>query len=445
MSSDSALPILLFTLRRRSWSIHSEVPSRRFAPTACWSRHQFISVYTDPMEWRLRTTIHSASLCILRDLVPAGMRAHKPLLPPFFYSRHGCEIGERSAVCSGTAMTHIETRLRRYERRIMDRLRMVQHEGSVISCKSELRYRGERGLAYEQVGIQDVKIDSRSEAHEGIKRQMRVAAEWLDAEASWVRYATNSNGSGQGQHKWLAECSYLLPWKCKPLDFKVLRESSDSLDGLRKWNLCLALAIAQQLAKSNSRLALCKMMLLHGVRSQEIGRLRCGNLKVKGTDVVAYSRRFQQLALMCSRMFPERAGKWFALSAGAQWSLKKKLPRLGNNDRGKQAGNGDRGLQRRCMWLEKAGWANPDNVVVYIDKGFLFLSHNTAKEGDEDKSEKKRLEDVPIVKDFPEVFPEDLPVSSGLVVEFSIDLVPGTGTVARATLSIGAFRDERVI
>ncbi|GJW38258.1 putative reverse transcriptase domain-containing protein [Tanacetum coccineum] len=29
------------------------------------------------------------------------------------------------------------------------------------------------------------------------------------------------------------------------------------------------------------------------------------NLKVKGTDVVAYSRRFQQLALMCSRMFPE--------------------------------------------------------------------------------------------------------------------------------------------
>ncbi|GKF59518.1 hypothetical protein Tco_0176304, partial [Tanacetum coccineum] len=38
-----------------------------------------------------------------------------------------------------------------------------------------------------------------------------------------------------------------------------MRESSDSLDGSRKWNLCLALAIAQQLAKSNSRLALCKM------------------------------------------------------------------------------------------------------------------------------------------------------------------------------------------
>ncbi|GJT68296.1 putative reverse transcriptase domain-containing protein [Tanacetum coccineum] len=33
------------------------------------------------------------------------------------------------------------------------------------------------------------------------------------------------------------------------------------------------------------------------------------NLKVRGTDVVAYSRRFQQLALMCSRMFPEEIDK----------------------------------------------------------------------------------------------------------------------------------------
>ncbi|GKF70217.1 hypothetical protein Tco_0203274, partial [Tanacetum coccineum] len=61
-----------------------------------------------------------------------------------------------------------------------------------------------------------------------------------------------------------------------------------------------------------------------------------------------------------------------------------------------------------------------------------FLAHVTTKEV-EDKSEKKRLEDLPIVQDFPEVFPEDL---SGLPltrqVEFQIDLVPGTAPVARA-------------
>nr|GFC50591.1 reverse transcriptase domain-containing protein [Tanacetum cinerariifolium] len=33
------------------------------------------------------------------------------------------------------------------------------------------------------------------------------------------------------------------------------------------------------------------------------------NLKVKGTDVVAYSQRFQELALMCDRMFLEEIDK----------------------------------------------------------------------------------------------------------------------------------------
>nr|GEY37848.1 reverse transcriptase domain-containing protein [Tanacetum cinerariifolium] len=44
----------------------------------------------------------------------------------------------------------------------------------------------------------------------------------------------------------------------------------------------------------------------------------------------------------------------------------------------------------------------------YLEKGCdIFLAHITAKEA-KDKLEGKRLEDVPIVKDFPEIFPEDL-------------------------------------
>ncbi|GJT03407.1 putative reverse transcriptase domain-containing protein [Tanacetum coccineum] len=47
--------------------------------------------------------------------------------------------------------------------------------------------------------------------------------------------------------------------------------------------------------------------------------------------------------------------------------------------------------------------------IKYMLKGCpIFLAHVTTKET-EDKSEKKRLEDVPIVRDFPEVFPDDLP------------------------------------
>ncbi|GJY41495.1 putative nucleotidyltransferase, ribonuclease H [Tanacetum coccineum] len=62
----------------------------------------------------------------------------------------------------------------------------------------------------------------------------------------------------------------------------------------------------------------------------------------------------------------------------------------------------------------------------------VFLAHVTTKEV-EDKSEKKRLKDVPIVRDFLEVFPEDLPgLPPTRQVEFQIDLVPGDAPVVRA-------------
>nr|GFA67045.1 putative reverse transcriptase domain-containing protein [Tanacetum cinerariifolium] len=69
----------------------------------------------------------------------------------------------------------------------------------------------------------------------------------------------------------------------------------------------------------------------------------------------------------------------------------------------------------------------------YMMKGFPnFLAHITTKEI-EDKSEKKRLEDVPIVQNFPEVFSEDLPgLPLTRPVEFQIDLLPGAAPVARA-------------
>nr|GFC49101.1 putative reverse transcriptase domain-containing protein [Tanacetum cinerariifolium] len=89
-----------------------------------------------------------------------------------------------------------------------------------------------------------------------------------------------------------------------------------------------------------------------------------------------------------------------------------------------------------------SNWGNATRLSIisdtktekYVKKGFpIFLAHITTKEV-EDKSEKKRLEDVPIVQDFPKVFLEDL---SGLPpirpVEFQINLVPGAAPVARAS------------
>ncbi|GJU01979.1 putative reverse transcriptase domain-containing protein [Tanacetum coccineum] len=71
-------------------------------------------------------------------------------------------------------------------------------------------------------------------------------------------------------------------------------------------------------------------------------------------------------------------------------------------------------------------------IIVCAEKIVLFLANVNTKET-EDKSEKKRLEDVPIVQDFSDVFPKDL---SGLPliqqVEFQIDLIPGAAPVAQA-------------
>ncbi|GJX35577.1 putative reverse transcriptase domain-containing protein [Tanacetum coccineum] len=69
----------------------------------------------------------------------------------------------------------------------------------------------------------------------------------------------------------------------------------------------------------------------------------------------------------------------------------------------------------------------------YMLKGCpVFLANVTTKEM-EDKSEKKRLEDVPIVRDFPDVFPKDLPgLPPTQQLEFQIDLIPGVALVAWA-------------
>ncbi|GJX87282.1 putative reverse transcriptase domain-containing protein [Tanacetum coccineum] len=65
----------------------------------------------------------------------------------------------------------------------------------------------------------------------------------------------------------------------------------------------------------------------------------------------------------------------------------------------------------------------------YIERGcHLFVAHVTEKEPQE-----KCLEDVPIIRDFPEVFPNDLPgLPPPRQVEFRIEFVPGAAPVARA-------------
>ncbi|GJY18581.1 putative reverse transcriptase domain-containing protein [Tanacetum coccineum] len=73
-----------------------------------------------------------------------------------------------------------------------------------------------------------------------------------------------------------------------------------------------------------------------------------------------------------------------------------------------------------------------DEKIVRISYGDEVLIVQVTKKETKDKSEEKRLEDVPTVRDFLEVFTEELPgLPPTRQVEFQIDLVPGVAPVAR--------------
>ncbi|GJU10069.1 putative reverse transcriptase domain-containing protein [Tanacetum coccineum] len=108
--------------------------------------------------------------------------------------------------------------------------------------------------------------------------------------------------------------------------------------------------------------------------------------------------------------------------------------------------------QRKQEWKTRPGYQNGSFDVIigkevrlniisstktqkYIEKGCqVYLAQVTSKRGKlRISTEESRLEDVPIVREFLEVFPEDLPgLPPARQVEFQIDLVPGAAPVARA-------------
>ncbi|GKA00617.1 putative reverse transcriptase domain-containing protein [Tanacetum coccineum] len=72
--------------------------------------------------------------------------------------------------------------------------------------------------------------------------------------------------------------------------------------------------------------------------------------------------------------------------------------------------------QGRAYMLRDKNAQQDPNVVTVVEK----------------KADEKRLEDIPVVKEFPDVFPEDLPgIPPVRQVEFQIDLIPGATPIAR--------------
>ncbi|GJY89501.1 putative reverse transcriptase domain-containing protein [Tanacetum coccineum] len=114
---------------------------------------------------------------------------------------------------------------------------------------------------------------------------------------------------------------------------------------------------------------------------------------------------------------------WTCYDCGEQGHTRNRCPK-----KVKQEEVGE--VRGRAYAIKDAEPKGPNVVTVwYVEQGcHLFLAHVTKK-----KSKEKRMEDVPVIHDFPEVFPEELPgLPPPRQVEFRIDLVPGAAPVARA-------------
>ncbi|GJV46089.1 putative reverse transcriptase domain-containing protein [Tanacetum coccineum] len=107
---------------------------------------------------------------------------------------------------------------------------------------------------------------------------------------------------------------------------------------------------------------------------------------------------------------------------GASGHFKRDCPKLKNKDRGNRNAQG---------WVYAVGTAEKNGECMR--KTRLKMSSRISAKKEEDKSERNQLKDVPIVRDFLKVFPEDLPgLPPTRPVEFQIDLTPGAAPVARA-------------
>ncbi|GJS55980.1 reverse transcriptase domain-containing protein [Tanacetum coccineum] len=157
------------------------------------------------------------------------------------------------------------------------------------------------------------------------------------------RNGDDSHTSGTGARRTervTRECTYQDFMKCQPLYFKgtegvveltqwfermetVFRISNCSVENQIKFSTCTLLAgaltwwnshvriVGHDVAYAMTWIDLRKKMTDKYCPRNEIKKLETElwNLKVKGTNVTGYNQRFQELALLCVRMFPEESDK----------------------------------------------------------------------------------------------------------------------------------------
>ncbi|GKE11116.1 reverse transcriptase domain-containing protein [Tanacetum coccineum] len=162
-----------------------------------------------------------------------------------------------------------------------------------------------------------------------------------DADRNMNGDDNHNSGTGVRRTERVArECTYPDFMKCQPLNFKgtegvveliqwfekmetMFSISNCSVENQIKFSTCTLLAGALTWWNSHVRTvghdvayAMTWAQLKKKITDKYCPRgemkkleVELWNLKVKGTDVIGYNQRFQELALLCVRMFPEESDK----------------------------------------------------------------------------------------------------------------------------------------
>ncbi|GKD82645.1 putative reverse transcriptase domain-containing protein, partial [Tanacetum coccineum] len=204
--------------------------------------------------------------------------------------------------------------------------------------------------------------------------------------------------------------------------------------------------------------------------NEEVQRLEneLRSLKFRDTNIAAYTQRFNELALLCPEAVPTEKKKVKLYIKGLpeiikgettssrttvlndavrmahtlmEQKIQDKAERIAESNKRKwESNNNNQGgevhipVKNKVLVVKGNEGVSRLKVIScskarkYVEKGSqLFLAYVTEKELSE-----RCLEDVPVICEFPEVFPDDLPgLPPPQQVEFRIDLVPRAALVAR--------------
>nr|GEX06478.1 putative reverse transcriptase domain-containing protein [Tanacetum cinerariifolium] len=322
------------------------------------------------------------------------------------------------------------------------------------------------------------------------QRVTEALAEYETQRNSVVNRDTSHNiGTGPRTVRPTQECTYKDYLNCGPLKFNGMEgvtgltrwfERTESVSSISNcttenqvkfasytligsdltwWNSHMR-EVSQQVAYAMPWKTLRQMMTAKYCPRGEIKKLEVElwNLKVKGTYITRYTLRFQELTLLCWRMFPEESDEIEGYVGGlpemirgnvmsyepksmqkaiefANDQMDQKLLAIADHqaDNKRKFDNTSRNLQNQPLVKRNNNVARAyaaGGPQRHIKEFPLALSVELkARNGNAvaraygvgtaggnpdanvvtDKSEEKRLENVPIVRDFFEVFPEDLP------------------------------------